>query len=215
MKTLFFSLNLLFVIGTTHLANAEPVVIGDPSKGTPITSVVDGKNKVQITTSGISVDKGDEDEEAGVTAHHGRGSHHLKSLVSELEDILVPLFFFVFLIAVILGKRYFESRNDERRMQLLKMMVEKGQPVPESALQLLLSPQTVAETGGARQGYKRTRNAYGFTLAGMLLIGHALINHDWQNQAVLIPGLIFICLGLGGFGGIYLPKRSGTTLTGQ
>ena len=89
-------------------------------------------------------------------------------------------------------------------MQLLKMMVEKGLPVPDTVINQILSSKAKPEPTGARVTYTRTRNAYGFTVAGVLLLAYPLITHDWNNVSVLAPGLLFLCLGLGGLAGIYL-----------
>jgi len=109
------------------------------------------------------------------------------------------------LIALILGGKSIASRNEQRRLELLKLMVEKGQPVPESVVNQILAPQSAPEGDGTRQTYKRTRNAYAFTLAGIGTLTYALLNH--HDGGVLITGLCFLCLGVGGLAGIYLPKR--------
>lgn len=192
------------VLALNLTAHADPVVVGDPSKGTPITTVVDGNKKVQITTSGISVEGGDEEAAAGANKE---GSIQFKSTIESLEDILVPIAFFGFLLAVILGGKYLSSRNEEKRLNLLRLMVEKGQPVPENVVTQILSPQGAVEADGDRQAYKRTRNAYGFSIAGALLIGYALLTGEYHNTSVMVPGLIFLCLGMGGMAGLYLSKR--------
>lgn len=197
-----------FGIKTAH---ADPVVIGDPAKGTPITTVKDGKNKVEITTTGISVTDGDEDkdddtaEAAAVTRIDHQGKRFFVSSNEKWEDDLVPVAFFLFLLTVILGAKYISSRNEQRRLELLKMMVEKGQAVPETVISQILTPQVAPEDSGSRQSYKRTRNAFGFTLAGVALCFYGLIGH--AGSSALVPGLVFLCLGVGGLAGLYLPKR--------
>jgi hypothetical protein len=207
----------LMFVALSAAAHAEPVKLGQPEKGTPITTVKDGKSKIQITTTGISVDDGDEVAEAG-DQDEAAGSHRkdlllkmgpvkAKTVLSELEDILVPGMFFLFLVAVILGGKYFASRNEQRRLELLRLMVEKGQPVPENVVNQILSPQPAAEADSVRQAYKRTRNAYAFTIAGVALIGYALIFNQWSNSSILVPGLVFIAFGVGGLAGLYMHKR--------
>ena len=205
---MYILMALMLALGSvSHTAHADPIVVGDPSKGTPITTLKDGKSSVQITTSGISVDDGDDQDDAKGKS----GGLKFNTFMSDLGDILVPGMFFVFLLASILGKRYFHSRNEQRRLDLLKLMVEKGQPVPETVVTQILSPQIKPESDGKRQTYKRTRNAYGFTVAGVLILGYAVVGHDWNNAATLVPGLVFLCLGVGGLAGIYLPKTHENT----
>src|SRR5262249_18476902 len=153
----------------------NPVVIGDPSKGTPVTTLNDGKGKVQITTTGISITDGDEDQDdkeevdaAGTVTRDSNGTHVSVSSSSEdWQDTLVPIAFFLFLLSVILGARYISSRNEQRRLELLKLMVEKGQPVPEGVVNQILTPKAGQEAFGEAQVYKRTRNTYAFTAAGI------------------------------------------------
>jgi hypothetical protein len=198
-----------FGINTAH---AKPVVIGDPAKGTPITTLQEGKDKVEITTTGITLTDGDEDQDddkdevAAVTTSIGNhGKRVFVSSGEEWEDTLVPVAFFLFLLTVILGTKYISSRNEQRRLELLKMMVEKGQAVPEAVVNQILTPQAAPEDSGSRQSYKRTRNAFGFTLAGAALCLYGLIGH--AGSSALIPGLVFLCLGAAGLAGLYLPKR--------
>ena len=203
------ALAALLALGVSSgMVGADPVVVGDPSKGTPITTVKDGKTNVTITTTGISVEDGEKDEAGGLKVKLSPDSVKVSSVMNDLEDILIPAMFFMFLVAVILGGRYFASRNEQRRLEVLRLMVEKGQPVPESVVQKILSSNAEPEADGARQAYNRTRNAYAFSLAGLALLGYALIKGDFSNTAVLVPGLIFFCLGAGGIAGLYLPKQS-------
>lgn len=222
MKSLVLTAALVFSFGL----HAKPIVIGEPSKGTPVTKLQDGKNKVEITTTGIVVDDGDEDKDSRddkdsataasiSTDDNGnlqikKGSHSGAAFKfqsgEKLEDIVVPVAFFLFLLTVILGAKYLSSRNEERRLEVLKMMIEKGQPVPENMVNSILTPKGSVESDGTPQTYKRYRNAYGFSIAGFLLMSYAILTHSYDGGAI-ICGLVFLCLGAGGLAGLYLPKQ--------
>src|SRR5690242_12771410 len=112
--------NTLMIIGTalflslamtSRMASCDPVVIGDPNKGTTIFDVKDGKNNVKITTSGILADtKEDADENEASEKPNVKINKNNKSVLEDLEDIVVPVAFFLFLLAAIMGKRFFNSR---------------------------------------------------------------------------------------------------------
>lgn len=190
------------------------------SKPTALLTIKDGDKKIKITTAGISIKKNDQPEDLQIKEGIGqvndgrdddganfsvRGKTHI---LAELEDIVVPIAFFVFLLAVILGGKYFSSRNEQKRLELLQLMVEKGQAVPTEVVNKILTPQAAPENDSSRQNYKRTRNAYGFTLAGILILAYTLFNRDWHNTGTLVPGLVFLSIGVGCLAGIYLPKRT-------
>lgn len=207
-------------------AYAKPVVIGEPSKGTPVTTIRDGKKKVEITTTGISVDEGDDskdsdDEKETTSAATIKADKdgnveiaktpminiRAEGKTEQLEDIVVPVAFFAFILAAILGAKYISSRNEQKRLELLKLMVEKGQPVPDSVVNSILTPQSAPESDDNRQTYKRYRNAYGFTIAGFLMMSYGMLTHNLDGGS-MICGLIFLCIGAGGLAGLYLPKRT-------
>ena len=86
IKAKSLTLSILMVLGLAlayPAAKAEPVVVGDPSKGTPITSVQDGATKVQITTTGISVEDGEEKVD-NLGASHNK-TVKFKGVLSELK----------------------------------------------------------------------------------------------------------------------------------
>lgn len=219
MKSLALAAAMIFSFGLY----AKPVVIGDPSKGTPVTKLQDGKSKVEITTTGIVVDDGEEDnsrddkdsaaaastaDDEGLQLKNGGAHLNFKSK-EKLEDIVVPVTFFLFLLAAILGAKYISSRNEQRRLEILKMMIDKGQPIPENMVNSILTPKA-NEPEGTPQTYKRYRNAYGFSIAGFVLMSYALLTHSLEGGC-MITGLIFLCIGAGGLAGIYLPKQQKAT----
>ena len=203
-------------------AAASPVVLGDPSKGKHIPTLQDddGKGgKVKITTTGIRIDDEEktegenqsasaatnEDFNGDIKINHGRINIHNPGK-EKLEGIVIPVAFFLFLLAVILGAKGISSHTEQKRLELLKIMVEKGQPVPEAVVNSILTPQASPESGDNRQTYKRYRNAYGFTIAGVALMFYAMLSHSYEGGA-MITGLVFLCLGAGGMAGLYLPKQ--------
>lgn len=212
----FYSMAMaaLVAVGVSgRLAGADPVVVGDPGKGTPIATVKDGKANVKITTTGISVEKTEDAETnaTGTGGTAGKNEFKVKGTLSGLADVLVPGMFFAFLIAVILGGRYIASRNEQKRLDVLRLMVEKGQPVPEAIVSQILNSQVAPDKDSSRQNFKRTRNAYAFTIAGLGLLGYVILRSDYSNSGALLAGLIFLCLGAGGIAGLYLPKQNEKT----
>lgn len=53
------------------------------------------------------------------------------------ESVLVPLIFFAFLAAVIVGPRYIRSRDQARLYDTVRVAYEKGQPVPPELISAL------------------------------------------------------------------------------
>jgi len=225
MKALLVSLLMVAGFQAVH---ADPVVLGNPNSGKVIADIKDGKDHVKVTTQGILLKDGDDveaDAKDGATAsistddkdivvkagnhHHSDGDDESTGMPVTvlIQNITVPLLFFLFCLAAILGKRFLASRNEQRRLDLIKTMVEKGQAVPEAVVNQILTPSRQLEAEGPRSEYKRTRNAYGFTVAGVCLIVYALATHNLGSEDILVPALVFLCLGVGGLAGIYLPKQ--------
>ncbi|MGE4133471.1 MAG: DUF6249 domain-containing protein [Bdellovibrionales bacterium] len=189
LKKLSFLLSVgaLSILTVTASAQGEAKV--EAKKEKPIFSLDNGK--VQITKSGIVVRDGEET--------------HAKVSMGPDEDIVVPIALFIMLAVVILGAKYFSSKNEQRRLDVLQKMVEKGQPIPEGVITQILNTGK-QESEDSRATYKRTRNAYGFSIAGVALLGYAVITGSFHATDVLVPGLVFLCLGLGGLAGLYLQK---------
>jgi hypothetical protein len=231
MNCLKFALATALVLSFgIKTAGASPVVIGDPAKGSHITTLKDDDgSKVEITTTGIRIDEGnqkktgaknsgltvsgDEDGDSDISIDKGGIKVHGINKTEKLEDIVVPVAFFLFLLAAALGTKYISSRNEQRRLDLLRAMVDKGQPVPEAVVNSIIAPQAAAESGDSRQTYKRYRNAYGFTIAGVALMCYAVLNHTYDGGS-MIAALVFLCIGGGCMAGLYLPKQANEKISG-
>jgi len=70
------------------------------------------------------------------------------------EDVLVPLFFFLFVLGIVLGpmaiRTLYQNRERERLHQTMRLMVEKGQPVSTDLLESLNAQVPVAGPRGPR-----------------------------------------------------------------
>ncbi len=199
MKRIFMAVAL--VTSLLSVAHAEDTVSKDstgPAQAITQTEVTskDSKRIIKIDQNGISISQ---------NADTDSDEPEKFSLLSELVDNLVPIAFFLFLIIAIFGRRYFEARSEDRRLKFLQQMVDKGQPIPESVMkQVMGSDQGPTET--SLSAYKRTRNAYGFTIAGFMLLVYGLLNGRLGDSSLMVPGLIFLCLGVGSLMGLYLSK---------
>jgi hypothetical protein len=110
---------------------------------------------------------------------------------------VVPIAFFVFLLVLFLGRRALIERTNQRRLEVLRTLVEKGQPVPEAVVREILAGGP-GERGCGMPGeeYRSLRRGYGLSLAGGGLLVFALVNHGHPRGA-LIAGIVLAGLGLG------------------
>ena len=114
-------------------------------------------------------------------------------------ELLVPISLFICIVVLVLGVRYLRERTMQSQIELLKMMAEKGQPIPESAFQQL------AHCGrGGRGGpwgdpefmrYRRARRGYGLTFAGLGLGVYALVSGH-HGPGIWIASIVLLALGL-------------------
>ena len=196
MKNLILIATFAFVYMSTAFASPESVASSQSTVATPQSA----KPLIEFN-AGNKYHNEDQDEEDGpsVKVHMHRSDN--------LEDVLVPIAFFLFVIALVLGGRYFSNRTEQKRIEVLKMMIEKGQPLPENVVKQILSPNRTTPDPLAKQ-FQNVRNTVAFSIAGVSLMAYAIFTQDFHNKSVLIPGLIFLCLGAGGIAGFYTKKSA-------
>jgi hypothetical protein len=135
-----------------------------------------------------------EDEEPIVIKNGDEQVHINVAKLKGPEDIVVPIAFFVFLLALFMGRRYFMEQTQQRKIALLEKMVEKGQPVSDAVIQ-----QVFAEDRSRRYGpdsFARTvRRGVAFTVIGIGLLIYSLLMHHVGGK--LVFGIVMLGLGIG------------------
>jgi hypothetical protein len=135
--------------------------------------------------------------------------------------VLQGLIFWLFVLALVLGlfvlPRYFRSRDRQKTIELMRIALEKGQPLPPELIASLTSPQPeVRRYGGGASGDLRRAVvliAVGLGLAGLGAgLGYGIGFSSPEGGAVVggivagvgaIPGFIglaFLVLWLAGRG---------------
>lgn len=199
-KVLLVSLLFGLTLAGSHLAHA------DDGKNGAADSADAGSGNVRIesTSRGVTVkideDKDDDDSVAAPGAKADRDEREMRlngkwmgHRGDRAEDIVVPIAFFVFMIILILGGRLVRERTERQRLDLLRSMVEKGQPVPESVVKEIL--------GGGRRDFRnsaehRVRRGTGFTIVGAGLLIYGLFQGG-QHHTTLVVAIVFLGLGIG------------------
>jgi len=86
--------------------------------------------------------------------------------------ILVPISLFAMIAAIVLGPRYFRSRERQRLLDTMRVAYERGQPVPPDLLDSLQfdeKPRAAAPDRDLRSGIILVAVALAFvTLAGVI-----------------------------------------------
>ena len=105
---------------------------------------------------------------------------------ADVEDVLVPLGCFAMIVGIV-GLVVWNSTRSRRMLhETLRLMVEKGQPIPEELLRGTLNKPLRSPKSDLRRGLVCLALGLGFLV--FFLVDH---NHAWG--LALIP----ICLGLG------------------
>lgn len=116
-----------------------------------------------------------------------------------MEAIVIPLVFFGFLGAVILGPIWLRERTKQANIELVAKALEKGQPLDPNLV------RQITDAGGGRPPPDRARRtlgsgivllglAGGFAAASYLMSGFDPTGH--AENGMLIPAVILGALGL-------------------
>lgn len=139
----------------------------------------------KLKQKGVHFTIGDDDDATSTT--NGHGSSH-----KDIPDEVIPLVGIIFLtifgapvliVAVIL---YFGFSKNRMMHKTVRMMVEKGQPVPEA---LLNPPPAVRKRSDMRRGVVLAMVGLGL----MLFLGAV---NDWENGSWAV-GIIPLLIGVG------------------
>lgn len=109
-------------------------------------------------------------------------------------EILVPISFFLFLLILFLGRGYFNNKTQQRKIELLEKMVEKGQPVSDTVIQQIFADSGPRKFGADWEG-KSLRRGVALTLAGAGLLIFSFVTH--KTGPSVVAGIILLSLGVG------------------
>jgi hypothetical protein len=118
-------------------------------------------------------------------------------------EILIPITFFALIAAIVLGPRFFKSRETMRMQDTMRLAVEKGQPMPPEVIDAVARAINVlpTRTRDIRRAVVLLAVAASFATIG--LIAQYYSDSDGNAGPILwgiatIPGFIGLAfLGLG------------------
>ena len=186
----------------TPAVPAVPAVTATPYATTPAATATPG-NSVTVTVSSSSTPSADDQIDSMIekkirshfnfsTDRHHAGNHSSSNDDDDAAWLALPIVLIVFLaifgmpvliVAVIL---YFSFSKNRAMHKTVRMMVEKGQPVPEA---LLNPPLVVRQRSDLRRGVK-------WALIGVSLMIFFGATNDWDGGAWSL-GIIPFMIGVG------------------
>lgn len=164
------------------VASASP---GEPADSSSLAGKIHNKINKDLRSRGLHIDVGDDDSDTGAT--------HVRSHSGEdIPDNVIPIvalavFGFFGCPVLVFGLLFYFAFSRNRMMhKTIRLMVEKGQPVPEA---LLNPPPHVRKRSDMRRGVILLMIGIGLTLF------FGAVN-DWDNGAWTL-GLIPLLIGVG------------------
>jgi hypothetical protein len=113
------------------------------------------------------------------------------------EDIAVPIAFFLFLVTVILGAKFLRERTEQRRLEVLKLMIEKGQTVPDQIVGDVLNSRHGMKNGRTPEERRERNFRRGVTStivgAGLLVYG---ISAPGDHQGASFMAILALAIGV-------------------
>lgn len=108
----------------------------------------------------------------------------------------VPIALFICGMLAILGTRYFRERTEQKRMEVLKAMVEKGQPIPEALMNSFTNQKDIRRPHWRHQGHSLRRGIMATIIGGSFLVYH-FMSEDGYGRGFVIAGIILLGVGIG------------------
>jgi len=194
MKTLFVTIGSLIcltgvVLAQTASAPASPAtpspILSASPAGSPETQLEQSIRRAHQKHFNFLIDNSDSDENGSGKSHHG-GDKEIPAMVVPIVAVVFLSIFGapVLIVAVILYFGFSKSRMQHRT---IRMMVEKGQPVPAE----LLAPPAPAQ----RQR-SDVRKGVVLLMVGIGLIVFCGAASDWESGAWAV-GVIPFLIGVG------------------
>ncbi len=181
-----------FLTLVVMLLAVKPLLAGENLPSANVAAkYAQAENSKGATTSNVSSDE----TEDPLVIQNGEEQVHINvAKLRNPHDIFVPIAFFVFLLALFLGRRFFMERTQQRKIALLEKMVEKGQPVSDAVIQQVFSDDRSQRFG--RGSVARTiRRGVAFTAIGTGLLVYSLLMHHAGGK--LVFGIVLLGLGIG------------------
>ncbi len=126
-------------------------------------------------------------------------------------EILIPIAFFAMIAAIVLGPRYFRSRDRQRLLDTLRTAYDRGQPVPPEIIESLHFDERSKPAGSPDRDLRSGIVLVAVGLA-FVVLGATIYHVEGDEDAWIIaaagafPGLI----GLAHIA-FWLGRRSGAT----
>lgn len=112
-------------------------------------------------------------------------------------EIVVPLASFIFVAAVVLVPRYMKEKSARHRLDTLRLMMEKGQSVPEDIIkQILVTEEPKRSSDPKSKHLRQLRDGLTLTGVGIALVVYRFASPDGNHKDALIFGLLGIGIGV-------------------
>jgi hypothetical protein len=107
-------------------------------------------------------------------------------------EVLVPIFFFACLAAIVIVPRYFKSKEREEMQATIRAAIEKGQPLPPEVLEAMTRNVRLRPSSASDLRSAIVWLAWGIGIAGFFATGSYVWDNDMLPLAYFgaIPGFI-------------------------
>ncbi len=151
-------------------------------------------NPTAATATAVSSDKSEDSDDDDSRDKGDQFKTIMKFAGDRSEDHVVPIASFVFIAVLLLGRRFLRERTEQRRLDLLRAMVDKGQPVPEGVVAAVLKDGSSGLD--ANNPVRQVRNGFGFSVIGAGLLVYGLVVAGSHHGAIIL-GIVFVGIGIG------------------
>lgn len=178
------------------LVASKPLIVAAAETTSTEVAAVNANGEKEVTKKVIiSTDDKSKGNDSAIELADGQEHVRLRLGGSrQIEDVVVPIAFFLFLLTLILGRRFLSERTQQKKVALLEKMIEKGHPVSENIIQQVFTNNVRSERwGGNRKN--PIRRGVALTLIGVgLLINGAFFHLSHTSVTV---GIVMLGLGIG------------------
>jgi hypothetical protein len=210
-KSVLFTLALPLFLSARVFAdttNAAPATTPAAAVTAPATALATDSDKDAIDQAVDGVANVFADDDGSAKKKNSNGpfgplgppmfEHRERDAGGQLEDIVVPLGAFIFVIVLVLGGRFLRERTAHKRLELLRLMIEKGQPISDNVVKEMISNDEKKRDLDPKQAHiRQLRNGFVLTGIGLALCIYRFASTGGHHEKALAIGLLSLGLGIG------------------
>ncbi len=125
---------------------------------------------------------------------------HEFSHSDRFPSLIFPAVILSFLFLTIIARIFFTERSEQRRIELIRSMVEKGQAIPQDLMQELLMPRWQRRAACHAEKWQKPRDFLKKAIALLFISGGFITIYllgEAPYKALLIVGIVLGGLGIG------------------